>query len=120
MTAVTKSTRQKLYFSAMIFAFTWMIIGDLVSFHLELILGDNQNHWHHPFAKTQKNDSKTYKVKSQKTDDSSKSGHSSFIGEKPYKLIIHLNEVSIYNVNTRTLLFDKIFTLFLRGPPVFS
>ena len=120
MTTFTKSIKQKLYLSAMIIAFTWMIIGDLVSFHLELILGDNQNHWHHPFAKTQKNDSKTYKVKSHKTDGFSKSGHFSFIGEKPYKLIINLDEYSIYHVNIRTHLFDKICTLFLQGPPVLS
>ena len=57
----------------MMTAFLWVIIGDLVSFHIELIYGDKQNHSHQPFTKSQKDDGSTYKIKSKTKDNSSKS-----------------------------------------------
>jgi hypothetical protein len=50
----------------MMIAFMWVVIGDLVSIHMELIFGTKNINWHHPFAKTQKSDSKTFKVKTDK------------------------------------------------------
>jgi len=44
----------------------WVIVGDLVSIHMELIFGTKNINWHHPFAKTQKTDSAAFKVKKDK------------------------------------------------------
>ena len=59
----------------MIFAFLWVIIGDLVSMHIRAIC-DNDIQQEQPFSKTQKSDKKSYKVDGKKINKVSKSTNS--------------------------------------------
>jgi len=115
MTTGTKTIKQKLFFSAMVLAFAWVITGDLVSIHLEVIFGKKiDSSWHHPFAKTHKDDS-TYKVKNHKSDSQNK--HLDFVHEAW--------ELSLFQlINKSTNRITQLFTahyqqqnLCLRGPP---
>ncbi len=53
---------ERLYLVLMMFAFSWVVIGDLVQFHLDLILGKGMHVWHQPFTKAEKGSTKTLKV----------------------------------------------------------
>ena len=117
MTTGAKTIKQKLFFSAMIIAFMWVITGDLVSIHLKVIFGEKiDSSWHHPFAKTHKDDS-TYKVQNHKTDGSSKVKHLSFIGSHTTDIKLAANEYQYHNSNTQILHLQDVGFLFLRGPP---
>ena len=59
----------------MIFAFLWVIIGDLVSMHIRVIC-DSDIQQHQPFSKTQKSDKKSFKVDSKKVAKVTKSDNS--------------------------------------------
>ena len=61
-----KSRKNNLFFIIMIFAFTWVIIGDLVAMHINVIC-DIDIYNKQPFAKTTKTEKKTYKTKNYKT-----------------------------------------------------
>ncbi len=61
-----KSTKNKLFLSIMIFAFLWVIIGDLVNMHVRVITGKDLYGHHQPFSKTHKSNGKTFKVGSKK------------------------------------------------------
>jgi len=117
MTKQTKSIKQKLFFSAMVLAFMWVIIGDLVAIHLELIYGNKNSNWHQPYTKTHKDDQQTYKVKTQKTDGSSKVKHHSFISSSTSKTHIALQDYHYYNINTQLLHSQHLGLRYLRGPP---
>jgi len=120
MTTGTKTIKQKLFFSAMILAFMWVITGDLVSIHLKVIFGEKvDSNWHHPLAKTQKDDS-TYKVLKHKADGSSKVKHLSFIGSHTIKISYASQDYHYYDANTQILHFQDVGFLFLRGPPSVS
>jgi len=117
MTSVTKTIKQKLFYSAMVFAFMWVITGDLVSIHLKVIFGDKvKSDWHQPYTKTHKDDS-TYKVQKSKTDGSSKVKHLSFIGSDVLRFSLTSNDYNYQNSNTQILRLQKLGFLFLRGPP---
>jgi len=116
MTTGTKTIKQKLFFSAMVLAFMWVITGDLVSIHLEVIFGKQvDSSWHHPLAKTHKDDGATFKVKQHKSDSGNK--HLDFTNEAEYLPITLSKE----NLATSTLLQFTLHqyqqNLFLRGPP---
>jgi hypothetical protein len=49
-----RTTRKKVFFGILFFAFSWVVIGDLVQFHLDLIYGKNASDWHQPFTKAPK------------------------------------------------------------------
>ncbi len=117
MTTKTKSIKQKLFFSAMIMAFLWVIIGDLVSIHLNVIYGDTKSDWHQPLAKTQKTEKKTYKVGSHNSSDYSKLLHLSFIGENLFVLKVFSNKISHFTFDIQAFRISEDQTLFLRGPP---
>ena len=117
MTTKTKSIKQKLFFSAMIMAFLWVIIGDLVSIHLNVIYGETKSDWHQPLAKTQKTEKKTYKVGSHNSSDYSKLLHLSFIGENIYTLRIVSTKIANYTINTKSFQTFESLTYYLRGPP---
>ncbi len=52
----------------MIFAFLWVIIGDLVNMHVRVITGKDLYGHHQPFSKTHKSNGKSYKVGSKKVE----------------------------------------------------
>ena len=102
----------------MITSFMWVIIGDLVSFHLQLIYGDKSGALHQPFTKTSKNDTQTFKVKDHNKDHSQKNKHyfsttdnSTLLLNCFYKSQKTDKSLSILNYH----LFRKPS---LRGPPV--
>jgi len=120
MTTGTKTIKQKLFFSAMILAFMWVITGDLVSIHLKVIFGDKvKSDWHQPYAKTHKDDS-TYKVQKHKTDGSSKIKHFSFITSNIINISLASRNYHYYDANTQILHFQDVGFLSLRGPPTVS
>ena len=49
-----RTTKEKIFFGILFFAFSWVVIGDLVQFHLDLIYGKNTSDWHQPFTKAPK------------------------------------------------------------------
>ena len=65
-----QSSKSKLFFTIMIFAFLWVIIGDLVAMHIHVI-ADIDIYNHSLFAKSNKTDKKCYKNKSNKSSDNS-------------------------------------------------
>lgn len=117
MTAKTKTIKQKLFFSAMALAFIWVIVGDLVSIHLTVYFGEIINSsWHHPFAKTHKDDN-TFKVQKHKTDGSSKVKPLSFNSSNGFYIHHASSDYYYFDANTQILHFQDVGYLFLRGPP---
>ena len=103
----------------MLFAFTWVIISDLVGMHINVICNidiyDN-----HPFAKTQKSDKKSSKVKKDKNGDDDEALYNLlYIGENTTSLI---NNYCLKIIpSTKTLFFtDADFEKYLqnRAPPI--
>jgi hypothetical protein len=65
-----RSKRKILLTSIIFFSFLWVVIGDLVAMHINVIYDVNIYELQ-PFAKTQKSDEKTYKTNKGKTDSNS-------------------------------------------------
>ena len=61
--------RYKIFLSVMIFAFLWVIIGDLVNMHVRVFTGKDLYGHHQPFAKAHKHDKNVFKVKTQKSSN---------------------------------------------------
>ncbi len=111
------SSQYRLYFATMIFAFLWVIIGDLVAMHIRVIAGVDLFGCHQPFAKTHK-EQKNFKVKNYKTAGNSNISGALFNKEgnavlKPFfKVVIIKSDI--------TLDFDiqeYSSQITLRGPP---
>jgi len=117
MTNESKSIRQKMFFSAMVIAFMWVITGDLVAFHLELIYGKASNNWHQPYAKTHKDDVKVFKVKTQKADNSSKSKQLHFLIAKSFENYIVSQLISFSVASSGITQVVEVESRTLRGPP---
>ena len=66
-----RTTKYRLFLLSMIFAFMWVIIGDLVSMHIQVIYGDDLVE-HQPFTKTDKSDKKSFKVDNKKASNAVK------------------------------------------------
>ncbi len=79
-----RSAKHYFFLTIMITAFSWVIIGDLVSFHMELLYGDKYQNHHQPFTKTQKDDSRTLKVKEKTKDQSAKTGSFHLVATDPF------------------------------------
>ena len=82
---MSRAQKYRLYFSAMIFAFLWVIIGDLVNMHIHVITGKDLYGHHHPFAKTQKSEKKSFKVKGKSGNNNNSNTYAlsfNFISEK--------------------------------------
>lgn len=62
-----RSKRKILLTSIIFFSFLWVVIGDLVAMHINVIY-DVDIYELQPFAKTQKSDEKTYKITKGKSD----------------------------------------------------
>jgi len=105
-------------FSAMVISFLWVIIGDLVSIHLKVYFGDTHSECqHHPFAKTNKSDTKYFKVKDHKSKDDSAVDHLSFISSISLKINIPIT-VDFYNSQIIDLSISEILvSVSQRGPP---
>ena len=80
-----KSKKRILLSGIMIFAFMWVIIGDLVAMHVNVIC-DIDIFNQHPFAKTNKSDEKNYKTNNSKTSDDNLFLFLFFIKEQPISL----------------------------------
>jgi len=120
MTTGAKTIKQKLFFSAMIIAFMWVIAGDLVSIHLNVIFGKNtDSSWHHPYAKTHKDDN-TYKVKKLKSNASSKVKHLCFITPQVSSIQLASSNYLYLQLDHHTLHFREGESSLLRGPPSLS
>ncbi len=120
MTIVNKKSRYRLYFTAMIFAFLWVIIGDLVAMHIRVIAGIDLYGCHQPFAKTHK-DQKNFKVKNHKSVDNSKIINSFLSADKllfsaNYFIKITICNFSSVNIILQSLIPDNT----LRGSPSIS
>ncbi len=114
-----KSPKQKLYISVMMAVFMWVIIGDLVSFHIEILSGNKFHGTHQPFTKTQKDEGRTFKVKEKTKDNSSKSKRFVFIYESETLQNVDLFSGIVFKNNIQSLKTDFSGTaILLRGPPV--
>jgi hypothetical protein len=111
-----RSVKKKIFFGILFFAFSWVVIGDLVQFHLDLIYGKNTSDWHQPFTKAEKSNVHTFKVKEKVKDGS----------QKVKGLFCHVvDELNFFPAGNRiffrlTRSFLQIFYFlpyFLRGPP---
>jgi hypothetical protein len=113
-----KSAKHLFFFSIMLFTFSWVVIGDLVSFHIELIYGDKLHGLHQPFTKTQKDSSQTFKVKEKVKDNSSHSKvlPDSFGQELKTNVCSHATKLYVIQKILRSVSFTE--TVLLRGPPV--
>jgi len=67
-----RSRKKKIFFGILFFAFSWVVIGDLVQFHIELIWGSRLHDWHQPFTKAEKSSVHIFKVKEKVKDGSQK------------------------------------------------
>jgi hypothetical protein len=116
MALKNNKSKYRLYFTAMVFAFLWVIIGDLVAMHIRVIAGIDLYGCHQPFAKTHK-EQKNFKVKSHKTIDGSKV-FDSFVKTESQQGII-LQYIIIRNCNCRSaiVLQTRIPDNTLRGSP---
>ena len=81
-TTYNKLPKYKLFFGAMIFAFLWVIIGDLVNMHIRVITGEDLYGHHQPYAKSNKTDKKAFKVKDKKAGNDSKDLDTNFLLEE--------------------------------------
>lgn len=118
MTTGAKTIKQKLFFSTMVLAFMWVIIGDLVTIHLEVYFGKKINTcWHNPLAKTHKDDNSTFKVKNHKSDSQSK--HLDFDNETWVLSLFQSVGISINSIAHYFTAHPQPQRIFLRGPPSF-
>jgi len=82
-----KLPKYKLFFGAMIFAFLWVIIGDLVNMHVRAITGGDLYGHHQPYAKSNKTDKKSFQVKDKKSSNDGKSLDLSLFSEEISELL---------------------------------
>lgn len=92
-----RSKNRILFSSLMIFAFMWVVIGDLVAMHINVICEIDIYNQHH-FAKTNKSDKKNYKTKNCKTSDENLFLYLFFIEEQTISLDKNTSfkEISIF------------------------
>ena len=105
-------------FTAMVVSFLWVIIGDLVSIHIKVYFGDTHSECqHHPFAKTNKGDTKYFKVKDHKAKDDSSINHLVFIASNS----LSLNTLKSFDVRNYQIIDLSIrlniTSISQRGPP---
>lgn len=113
-----KPNRTKLFTVLSIIAFTWVILGDLVAMHINVICDINV-YSHQPYAKTQKSNEKCIKAKKDDT-----STHTFFVD-----LLFHSEQDSqhVYSdftkINFLTELDFNFYTIVInssgRSPPHF-
>ncbi len=113
-----RSPGQKFYISVMMAVFMWVIIGDLVSFHIEILSGNKFHGTHQPFTKTQKDEGRTFKIKDKTQDNYSKSKKFVVLFESALLQNIDLFTGIIFKNNTQSLKTDySVTAILLRGPP---
>lgn len=102
----------------MIFAFLWVIIGDLVSMHIRVLSDDYTHNSHLPYTKVQKTDKKCFKLTKKQKDKQSDLDFDGFIAE--FNSNFTINYLDIFNFFIVDVIKSNyIFsTNFLRGPPL--
>ena len=91
-----KTTKYKLFLASMVFAFMWVIIGDLVSMHIHIIYDKDIAH-HQPFTKTHKSDKHSFKVDSKKD--------SGFVKKIDFSKILDTSAQAKFLQSTKGLLY---------------
>ena len=95
-TNMKRTTKYRLFLASMVFAFMWVIIGDLVSMHIHIIYNKDIAH-HQPFTKTHKSDKKSFKVDSKKD--------SGFVKKLDYSKILSISAQAKFLLRTKDLLY---------------
>ncbi len=106
------------YIGIMIFAFLWVIIGDLVAMHIRVISDNNLNNSHIPYAKVQKVDKKCFKFNKKQKDTLSDDDSNSFILVDNYKKTLKNNNISNFRVAENDINNFILSNNLLRGPPL--
>ncbi len=118
MAIVDKTTKYRLYFTTMIFAFLWVIIGDLVAMHIRVIAGVDLFGCHQPFAKTHK-EQKSFNIKNCKSAGNSNFSDIPFNNESKTELKLFCNGIFIdFNTIVSFIIIEYSSQIFLRGPPL--
>jgi len=115
---MTKPSRNRMYFTAMIFALMWVVIGDLVAMHIHVITGQDLYDCHQPYTKSKKADHKTFKIKTQKSIDFSNMGLAfSEFNSQIDKVYFSLIEVFNVSIKTPFVSSRHLYSCAFRGPP---
>jgi len=112
-----KSPKRFWILSIMLFAFSWVIIGDLVSFHIELLYGNKIHGFQQPYTKTQKDSSKTFKVKVKVKDDHSGFKNLSLVKQNALKAFGFVRRAIFVVEKERFLQVLVKGSVCRRGPP---
>ncbi|MBZ0243865.1 MAG: hypothetical protein K8F24_11660 [Bacteroidales bacterium] len=106
----------------MAFAIFWMVIGDLITYHQQVIFGVNYFDTHKPFTKPKsKDDGKTISFKQHKVADKSDGGfssvHAGVLLKEAQKHILSSHYVSALHFISRYKALQMNLSGTLRGPP---
>jgi len=106
----------------MAFAIFWMVIGDLITYHQQVIFGVNYFDTHNPFTKPKsKDDGKTISFKQFKVTDKSDGGfstvHAGVLLKEAQKHILNSHYVSVLRFISRYKVLQMSLSGTLRGPP---
>jgi len=106
----------------MAFAIFWMVIGDLITYHQQVIFGVNYFDTHNPFTKPKsKDDGKTISFKPFKVADKSDGGfssvHAGVLRKEAQKHILNSHYVSVLRFISRYKVLQMSLSGTLRGPP---
>ncbi len=102
----------------MVFAFLWVIIGDLVSMHIRVLSDNHDYNSHIQYTKVQKTDKKCYKLTKKHKDKQSYLDFDGFIVESNFYFSINYLDIFNFSVVDITLSNYTFSTNLLRGPPL--
>ncbi|MBN2669134.1 MAG: hypothetical protein JXR60_07885 [Bacteroidales bacterium] len=113
------SYKSKLYFATMIFAFLWVIIGDLVAMHIHVIYGKDLYDCHQPYSKSHKtSDHKDFQIKTQKAEKAFKSLKIHALLPNQFSANFQKISYKVFNDCAQSFVFQhNIPNPDLRGPP---
>ncbi|GEM_PF-5341669 len=109
--------RERLFLAVLMFAFSWVVVGDLVQFHLDLIYSHAAHSWHQPFTKADGDHGKTLKTQKKVKDGN---GDHPVLGLcHSIALFLYEGEASVLKVPEGEHSFRGLFRLpSLRAPPI--
>lgn len=103
----------------MIFAFFWLIIGDLITLHQKVIYGFDPFNHHIPYAKTSNSPVKIKTDKGTKIDKSKDQFHfDAFISsETGFRSVLNVSEIELVNTYLGRVAQSFHTVVSLRAPP---
>lgn len=112
--------KHKWIFPLMVFAFFWLVIGDLITLHQKAIYGFDPFSIETPFTKTDNGPSKTKIDKGSKFDKFKDQYHFDSILNKEFTFKTPRNERVVEFINTFTVFISQpgYPLIALRGPPI--